>query len=214
MDLPVDERLLMAQFHLTNQREEILTKKRQLYGQFRAFALNKLKTYGQPFQVKFRAINGDVDTKYRHLSMGEDFFLEYGSFIFDPKTSLITNYVRNEFKGTKTEEDFNILVEKEFKKLRRLLEPELSLNNVSPLEKGEVRKMMQQKVDEILLGIFSGKLGFSDPDFKALVTMNIALEKELQELNTRIGALNIINNSSGVTMTDNGDEPLEPKPKL
>ena len=89
MNLPVDERLLIAQADLIKQRAVLMDRKRQLYEQFRAFALNKLKTHGQEFQIKFRSINGSLSLKYRELGMNEDFFLIYGNFTFDPKTDLI-----------------------------------------------------------------------------------------------------------------------------
>ena len=189
-------------------------RKRQLYEQFRAFALNKLKTHGQEFQIKFRSINGSLSLKYRELGMNEDFFLIYGNFTFDPKTDLISNYVRNEFISKKTEEDFNDLIAKEPGKLRRFLKIQQTLDNARRLERIRINQEMKKKVDKILMGIFKGDLSFSDPEFKELVTMSIILERDLQELNTRIATLDLINSNSGLSANVLDDKPLESKSKV
>ena len=205
MSLPIDKRLLTAQYYLIEQREAVRTRKRQLYEQFRAFALNKLKTHGQPFTVRFRSIDGDPGLKYKEVDMGDEFCLVYGSFDFDPKTNLMTNYIRNEFSGTKTAEDINDLINKTTSNLRQFRKQQQTLDNAAELERIQIERQMQRKVDKILTGIFKGKLGFDDPAFQTLVEMNIALERELQELNTRVAAVEIINSGAEINRVDTND---------
>ena len=73
---------------------------------------------------------------------------------------------------------------------------------------------MKKKVDKILMGIFKGDLSFSDPEFKELVTMSIILERDLQELNTRIATLDLINSNSGLSANVLDDKPLESKSRV
>ena len=193
MNLPKDERLLMVQFSLTQERKVVMARKRQLFEQFKAFALNQLKTYGEPFKVTFRSINGQPTTKYVDLEMNDDFYLVYGSFSFDPKTNLITNYVRNEFRSKKTQEDISKLADGQLIPVREEQKP---LESATELEKSRIDKAMNEKVENILNGIFDGKLGFNDPAFKTLVEMTISTEQELQQLDTRIAALDIVNNGT------------------
>lgn len=209
MALPVDERLLTAQYYLIKQKEVLIARKRELYQKFREYALNKLKAQGKPFQVKFRAINGDSKIKFKELEMGEEFFLQYGKFIFDPKTNMITNYIRSEFRGTKTDEDVNKLMTEAKKQLHRFGRIQQTMALSSDLEIAKINEKMQQKVDEILAGIFKGELSFNDPAFNTLVEMNIALEKELQELNTRIAAVSIVTGSSDLDIVDNDNKTME-----
>jgi len=213
MSLPVDERLLTAQLNLIKEREKVIAQKRQLLEQFRTFALNKLRTCGQPFKVQFREMNGDPKVSYRDLNIGDEFLLKYGSFTFDPKTGLISDYVRTEIHETKISEDFDELIAVSTKQHRVFRELQNTLENVTDLEKKQIEKSIEKKVDTILVGIFKGELRFSDQEFQQLVNMNIALEKELQELNIRINALKIINSSADVVMTDGNNQSFEPKEK-
>jgi len=202
MSLPVDERLLTAQVYLVKQRNLVLERKKELYEQFRTFALNKLITQGHPFKIKYRAINGDVKKGYKDLEMGEEFFLEYGCFTFDPKTSLLTDYVRTEFRESKRTDNFDELIVTSTKKPRIIRKTKQNLNIATDIERSKVEALIRKKVDNILIGIFKGELSFDDLAFKRLVASNIALEKELQELNTRISAVSIVNGGFG--QQDNG----------
>ena len=121
MSLSVDEKLVMTQLNLTSERallikrkERLENRKLELLDNFREFALNQLKKCGKPFRVRFRSINGDPGLNYDDLEMGQEFFLEYGNFTYDPKRELLTNYERTEFRETKTTEVFDELIDIEF----------------------------------------------------------------------------------------------------
>lgn len=196
MSLPVDERLISVEKNLVAERDKLLTKKVQLLEKFQSFVLNKLKTSGKTFKVEFHAINGNQSIFYNDLNMHDEFVIQCGSFIFDPKTNLLTNYVRIEYRETKTFVEFDDLFNNSKNKPRVFRKFQQPLAKASELEKSRVNEIMQKKVEKILEGIFNGKLRFSEPEFEQLVTENSDLEGQLQEINTRIAALGMINGSS------------------
>lgn len=193
MDFISDESLVLAQSNLIKKRELILEQKRQLYEQFKDFALNKLRTHGKPFIVKYRAINGDFKKGYNDLSIGEAFLLEYASFTFNPKNNLLSNYVRTEFRETKTTEAFDELIETTTSRPHIFRKSQQTIMNANNLEKEKIEEMLQKKVDRILERIFSGELVFDSEEFRQLLDENAKLDERLQQLNTRIEALKIVN---------------------
>lgn len=223
MSLSVDEKLVMTQLNLTSERallikrkERLENRKLELLDNFREFALNQLKKSGKPFRVRFRSINGDPGLNYDDLEMGQEFFLEYGNFTYDPKRELLTNYERTEFRETKTTEVFDELIDKSTSRPRIYKKSQQTKANATELERTKIDNIMNKKVNKLLTGMFLGEISFDDPQFKDLkdsvisvVTTINELEIQLETLNTRIEALDIINRSAGVDIVPN--EPYESK---
>lgn len=200
MSLPVDDRFVSAQLNLIKQRDGLLKRKKQLLSEFRAFATKKIKTHGTPFRIKYRAINGDVKKYYQDLEIGEQFFLECGSFTFDPKTSLLRDCERIELKAVKTVDDFDEFTKTTTSRPFIIKKRQQNLSLAAEIEREKIAEKMQRKIDKILVGIFKNELSFEDPEFKRLVDATVAIEQELRELNTRIAALDMVNTTSGIDM--------------
>ena len=198
MSLSVDEKLVMTQLNLTSERallikrkERLENRKLELLDNFREFALNQLKKCGKPFR-------------------------EYGNFTYDPKRELLTNYERTEFRETKTTEVFDELIDKSTSRPRIYKKSQQTKANATELERTKIDNIMNKKVNKLLTGMFLGEISFDDPQFKDLkdsvisvVTTINELEIQLETLNTRIEALDIINRSAGVDIVPN--EPYESK---
>lgn len=212
MSLPLDERLVSAQLGLTSEINKLLKRKRvleqrqeELLEEFRQFALAQFKKNGKPFRVKFRSINGDPGLNYSDLEMEQEFCLEYGNFIFDPKTELMTDYERTEVRDVKIAEDFDEFIEKTTSRPRIFKKAKQKLSNASEVEKTRIQNIMRKRVDKLLLGIFNNEISFEDPKFRELKDANrvlvstiTELENQLKTLEIRRDALEIINRSSGL----------------
>ena len=162
MSLPVDERLVTAQLNLMKDRDRLLTRKKELLSQFRKFALKKIKTNGQPFKIRYRAINGDEQMSYEEIELGQPFFLEYGSFTFEPKTGLLKDCERTELRAIKTSEDFDEFAKTTTSRPLVVRKLQQNIGIAAVIEREKIEKKMQKRVDKILTGIFTNKLSFDD----------------------------------------------------
>lgn len=198
MSLSMDEKLIQMEANLRNERKEIIKKKMQLLKDFRMYALKKVKQSGRPFEVGYRSLNGSESLLYNRLNIGGDINLVTIFFKFNPQTQIISDYSKRVFKGKKQKEDFRENMSMPGNSYDVETREPYHLNYADDSDKAIIFNELRKQADELLMRVFKGRLKYDDDEYKRLVATNVALEEELQRLETRINALNLINDSSNL----------------
>lgn len=196
MSLSMDEKLIQMENELRNSRKEIIKRKMQLLKDFRVYALKKIKQSGRPFEVDYSSFNGSETLLYHNLNIGDDINLVIIFLKFNPQTQIISDYSKKVFKGKKQKEDFRENMSMPGNSYDGETREPYHLNCADDIEKALIFKELRKQADELLMRIFKGRLTYDDDEYKRLVATNIALEEELQRLETRINALSLINSSN------------------
>lgn len=198
MSLSADQKLVQMETTLRKERDEILSKQRQLLNEFKIYALKKLKELGKPIKIQYRSNNGNEDVIYKNLKIGEEMNFGVVSFEYDPKTEIISEHSQRIIKGKKQTENFVENMNMAGNSFTSQKSEPYSLSKASDVDKKKVSEEIEKRINDILRAIFKWQLVFEDDEYKRLVVTNIALVKELERLNTRINALSLINGTNSI----------------
>lgn len=190
MSIQIDDRMLDLQNQLLASRQNILEQRRKLLSEFTNYAYEIFQKFGKPVFIKYSLMNNSEKLKYVDLHMEERYALKIISFLYVPQTNQLIDYVEKFQNGEKKDSDFLANMNKNGLGMEVKQHQEHSFDDAQPLDKVKIAIERKKIVKGILEGIFSGQLVFSDEEYKRLVQTNIAIDKELQRLNTRIDSLN------------------------
>ena len=196
MSLQAENMIVQMQMRLEKDIEQISVKKQQLLGQFRDYAYQKFKQLGKSFKINYSLMNGSSDMKYEHLNIGDNINLMIVSFEYNPKNDIVTEHTTKNFKGKKLVADFVENLARPGNSYGGDIKEPHPLSKTSDLDRQKVNQEIEKRVNNILTGILKGDLVFNDEEYKRLAITNIALEQEIERLNTRLQALNIVINEN------------------
>lgn len=191
MSLQVDDKMLDLQNQLLASRQDILEQRKKLLSEFTNYAYEMFQKHGLPVFIKYSLMNGSEKLKYTDLHMGERYELKIISLLYVPQSNQLIDYVEKFQNGEKTDSDFLANMNKNGLGMEVKQHQDHCFDDAKPLDKVKISMERKRIVKGILEGILTGRLVFSDEEYKRLVQTNIAIDKELQRLNARIDSLNI-----------------------